>query len=90
MARYSPKPGKPPHTYTAVVHDYAVARTMEMQTSLLAGAAERVWDLWGQRGPGFMTDAQAIELEKAMRDLHNELRETDIFMAGVAAGRAQS
>lgn len=85
--------GSPPLAitgYKAVVHDYAVARTMEMQTSLLAATAARVWNLWNTRRTGLLSDAEAETLQLAMNGLHHELRDTDIFMAGVAAGRAQS
>jgi hypothetical protein len=75
--------------YRAVVHDGPVARTMEQQTFLLAGASARVSDLWYQRSYP-VTEADDLKMVDAMRSLDRALHDTDIFMAGVAAGRKES
>jgi hypothetical protein len=82
--------GKPSTVrYHAAAHD--AMRTHEQQALLLATAAKRAWEAWcrkdemGALGDG--VQGQDPVLDDAMRHLYRQIVETDVFYAGVAAGR---
>jgi hypothetical protein len=71
--------------YTPVVHDGP--HTIEQQMLLLAKAGDKAWRAWFS----LREDAsKQVDLDNAMRDLYQQLYQTDVFMGGLHEGERRA